>query len=43
VRECVKEGIIRRETVEDIIKVEKEKSLGVFDFLVMNNTLLSKT
>jgi len=42
VRECVKEGFIKRDSVEELVHVDKEKSLGVFDFLVMNNVLLSK-
>lgn len=41
-RECVKEGFIKRDTVEELVHVDKEKSLGVFDFLVVNNVLLSK-
>lgn len=42
VRECVKEGFIKRDNVEELVHTEKDKSLGVFDFLVMNNVLLSK-
>ncbi len=42
IRECIKEGFMRKQELENIFKIQKEKVNGVFDFLVSNHLIMSK-
>lgn len=43
VRESLKEGIITKNFLENTFKIEKERLIGVFDFLASENIILAKT
>jgi len=42
VRECIKEGVISRDIVNNMIKLDKDRSNAVFDFLVTNKIIYEK-
>lgn len=42
VRESVAQGFISRNWVENSLKIDTEKTLGIFDFLVANDLILKK-
>jgi len=42
VRECVKEGLLSRDIVNSIIKLDKDRSNAIFDFLVTNRIIYEK-
>ena len=41
-RESLKQGFIRKEGLDGIFKVDKEKIGGIFDFLVQNGVVMTK-
>ena len=42
VRESIIQGKLSRVNAEQMIKLEKEKVVGIFDFLVMNDMIIQK-
>lgn len=42
VREAVKEGFIKKDFAENMMKLDKERITGVFDFLVVNSYIMEK-
>eukprot|EP01016_Furgasonia_blochmanni_P016095 TRINITY_DN1912_c0_g2_i11.p2 TRINITY_DN1912_c0_g2~~TRINITY_DN1912_c0_g2_i11.p2 ORF type:complete len:237 (+),score=91.62 TRINITY_DN1912_c0_g2_i11:79-711(+) len=43
VRECVKEGFVTRNFAESVFMLDKERMMGVFDFLVTSNMVIEKS
>ena len=41
-RESLKNGFIKKDGLDNIFKVDKDKISGVFDFLVKNGEVLTK-
>jgi transcriptional adapter 2-alpha len=42
VRECLKDGLLSKDIVNNIIKIDKERSTAIFDFLVSNRLICEK-
>jgi len=42
VRECLKEGLISKDVVNNMIKLDKERSSAIFDFLASNRLICEK-